>query len=222
MPDQSLARELALKHLAAGDAVGWFDELYRAAGGDADVVPWADLAPNPNLVSWLNAGHARDLRGRAMVVGCGLGDDAEELSRLGFDVTAFDISPTAIAWCRRRFSSSHVTYEAADLLALPLRWRRGFDFVFESYTLQALPPDLRSRAIGAVSDLVAPGGQALVICRGRDEGDTSDQIPWPLSRAELNRFVTDGGLREQAFEDFLDENESPPVRRFRAVFHRTP
>ncbi|MCC5670705.1 class I SAM-dependent methyltransferase [Nostoc sp. CHAB 5784] len=39
---------------------------------------------------------------KALVIGCGLGDDAEAIASLGFEVTAFDISPTAIAWCQER------------------------------------------------------------------------------------------------------------------------
>jgi protein-L-isoaspartate O-methyltransferase len=33
---------------------------------------------------------------RALVVGCGLGYDAEFLARLGYAVTGFDVAPTAI------------------------------------------------------------------------------------------------------------------------------
>ncbi|MDZ7952448.1 hypothetical protein [Nostoc sp. DedQUE09] len=34
---------------------------------------------------------------KALVIGCGLGDDAEALAHLGFEVTTFDISPTAMS-----------------------------------------------------------------------------------------------------------------------------
>jgi len=64
------------------------------------------------------------------VVGCGLGDDAEALAQQGFQVTAFDISPTAIAWCEKRFPDSQVKYQVADLFALDPAWHHKFDFVF--------------------------------------------------------------------------------------------
>ena len=51
------ARDLAHKHIAAGDALGWFEVLYAQADGDSSIIPWADLAPNPNLVEWLDATH---------------------------------------------------------------------------------------------------------------------------------------------------------------------
>jgi SAM-dependent methyltransferase len=216
--DRTRARALCGEHARRGDYVGWFEALYDEAGGDAGAVPWADLEPNPYLVEW----HRRsgiDLRGRrCLEVGCGLGDDAEYLAAAGGIVTAFDVAATAIAWCRGRFPSSPVEYRVADLLAAPAEWRRRFDLVVESYTLQVLPPEVRARAIGCVADLVAPGGALLVICRGREAADPPGALPWPLVRAELGAFAS-AGLREAGFEDFLDA-ETPPVRRFRVEYRR--
>ena len=94
-----------------------------------------------------------------------------------------------------------------------------FDFVLESYTLQSFLPELRPRAMRQVVRLVAPGGALLVICRGREQGETPEGVwPVPLSREELGRFQ-ELGLEEAAFEDLLD-NETPPVRRFRALYFR--
>ncbi|WP_313934260.1 MULTISPECIES: hypothetical protein [Nostocaceae] len=39
-----------------------------------------------------------------------MGDDAEAPAKLGFEVTAFDISPTAISWCQQWFPDSSVNY----------------------------------------------------------------------------------------------------------------
>ena len=156
---------------------------------------------------------------RALVVGCGLGDDAEELARRGFAVTAFDISRTAIEWCRRRFKGTRVAYVAADLLAPPEAWSRAFDFVLESYTIQAMGPELRERAIRQVAEFVAPRGVLLVVCRARDDDAPLAELPYPLSRRELD-LLRHLGLRELSFEEFMDEDEDPPVRRFRAAYRR--
>jgi hypothetical protein len=82
--------------------------------------------------------------------------------------------------------------------------------------LQVLPPELRARAIENAAGFVAEGGKLLVIARARDENDPRGEMPWPLTRWELNHF-TEIGLRELSFEDFLD-SEEPPVRRFRALY----
>lgn len=211
-------REIALRHLSEGDALGWFEELYREANGDASVISWADLAPNPNLFFWLDANNVVGRGKSALKIGCGLGDDAEELSLRGFETTAFDISETAISWCRKRFPRSSVNYLSKDLLQAPKEWEQRFDFVLESYTLQVLPPGLRKKAIGMISRFVRTNGKLLVIARGRDPGEEVGKIPWPLLRSELEEFQT-RGLQEVSFEDYLDQ-EDPPVRRFRAVYER--
>jgi len=213
-----IAREIAHKHLAAGDALGWFEVLYAQADGDSSIIPWANLIPNPNLVDWLDATHIHGRGHKTLKVGCGLGDDAEELARRGFDTTAFDISQTAISWCRRRHPNSSVTYQAADLFDAPPEWQGAFFLVVESYTLQVLPLDLRRKAIRYIADFLAPDGSLLVIARGREPIDPEGKMPWPLTRVELTTF-SDSGLKEVSFEDYIDD-EDPPVRRFRAVYRR--
>ncbi len=198
--------------------MGWFEVLYATAGGDSSIIPWADLAPNPNLVRWLDQQGVAGSGRKALKIGCGLGDDAEELSRRGFVTTAFDISPTAISWCRRRFPRSSVRYSVADLLRPPDEWAQAFDFVLESYTLQVLPSQLRDEATRRVADFVAPNGTLLVIARGREPGEAEGTMPWPLTRQEMAVF-RGASLTELHFEDYMD-NESPPVRRFRATYGR--
>ncbi len=195
-----------------------FESMYVQAQGDPAAISWADLVPNPNLVRWLEGNNIDGAVKQALVVGCGLGDDAEELAQRGFATTAFDVSSTAIRWCRRRFPTSDVKYVAADLFRIPGAWKEFFDFVLESYTLQVLPVDLRPQAMTAIAALVAPGGTLLLVARGRDDDDPPGNSPWPLTREELGGFNSHG-LVEQAFQDFMDD-ESPPVRRFVITYRR--
>ncbi|WP_433172321.1 class I SAM-dependent methyltransferase [Actinoallomurus sp. CA-150999] len=207
---RAYARRLAAESIAEGDPTGWFERLYVAAQRGEAVVPWADLEPNPLLRAW-----ARPGSGRALVVGCGLGDDAEHLAGLGYDVTAFDVAESAVARAGDRFPGSRVHYRAADLLVPPPEWRRAFDLVVESYTVQVLRAEARERAIANTADLVAPGGTLLVIARARDEADDPGRMPWPLTRTEIASF----GLPAGRIEDLYDD-ENPPVRRWRAEFRR--
>ena len=215
MTNRSPARALARKHLARNDPLGWFEPLYAGASDDPAAIPWADGRPNPNLLAWLDA-HPAPAGRTALKVGCGLGDDAEELARRGFRVTAFDISPTAIAWCRRRFPESPVRYAVADLLAPPPEWAGGFDFVLESYTLQVLPPGLRAPAVQSLARFLAPAGELLLICRGREPHEPPGEMPWPLTRPELANLAERAGLASREFDDYTDA-ERPPVRRFRTL-----
>jgi SAM-dependent methyltransferase len=212
--DRRYARRLAADSIARGDCTGWFETLYAEAEQGTATVPWADLAPNPQVVSAL-AGLPG--AGGALVVGCGLGDDAEHVASLGFATVAFDVSPTAVGTARRRFPSSTVEYVTADLLSPPRAWASRFDLVVEVFTLQVLPAPARRTAIAQLARLVAPGGRLLVIARAREEHEDPGELPWPLTRAELHS-LRDHGLATQSIVDFLDQNGGQPVRRWRAWF----
>ncbi len=215
---EDLLRQLQKESAASGNSQGWFDALYREAKGDSSVIPWADLKDNPMFVSWRDR-RGIDLRSRSsLVVGCGLGDDSETIAASGGAVTAFDLSPTAIEWCYKRFPASSVKYVAADLLHPPTEWRHAFGFVLEIYTLQALPADLRVQGMARLAEFLAPGGTLLVICRGRDAADPATGPPWPLVREELDAFRA-AGLRAASFDDIADP-ENPAIRRFVAAFER--
>ena len=214
---RATAREIAYKHLKAGDPLSWFEDLYSRAGDDTSIIPWADLTPNPNLIDWFERNECAG-PGKALKVGCGLGDDAEELTRRGFETTAFDISASAIAWCRRRYPQSSVSYVVEDLFSAPIEWKAGFHFVLESYTLQVLPPNIRADAARCIASFVAPGGTLLVVERGREPSEPEGKMPWPLTKDELSLFKA-GGLTEVSSEDYMD-SEDPPVRRFRTTYRR--
>lgn len=124
------ARQLAAEAAAEGDGTGWFEKLYSEAEAGVSVVPWADGEPNPHLVEWLSGGAVPAGR-KALVVGCGMGYDAELLARHGFAVTAFDVAPTAVAAARRANPGSPLRYVTADLLDLPAAWSGAFDLVVE-------------------------------------------------------------------------------------------
>jgi SAM-dependent methyltransferase len=216
MRDRTRARQLAAEYLAKGDPTGWFEQMYREGEEGQSIVPWMELRPNPNLLDFWKDRHFPTAGQTALKIGCGFGDDAEQLAEWGFRTTAFDISETAIRGCRRRFPESRVQYVKADLLNPPAEWARAFHFVLECYTLQALPPDVRARAMECVAGFVAQGGKLLVIARARDEADPHGEMPWPLSQKELRHF-TEIGLRELSLEDYMD-SEDPPVRRFRVLY----
>ena len=180
-----------------GALAAWFDEVYRQSGRRPAAIPWARLEPEPLFARWLE--DTGPPPGRAAVVGCGLGDDAEALAARGHDVVAFDASPEAIAWCGERFPSSRVDYRVADLLALPPGWRSAFDLVVEVFTVQSLALRDRDAAIDAVASLVAPGGRAFVVALGRPDEQYPSGPPFPVSRREMDRF-TACGLVEHRFE----------------------
>lgn len=218
MRDRTRARELASEFIGRGDPTGWFEHLYREGEEGRSIIPWADRGANGSLLEFWNAHPQRTEGKKALVIGCGLGDDAEQLAAWGFATTAFDISETAIRMARQRFPKSAVKYHVADLFHPPSQWEHSFDFVFEANTVQALPANVRPEAIRSIASFVGPGGKLLAIVRGREPDEPEGQLPWPLTRAEMREFVG-AGLEEKSFEEYVDKEE-PPTRRYRALYAR--
>lgn len=242
------ARELAAQFAERGDNVGWFEAFYREAGGDNEQIPWADLEPNKFLTVWADAVGLKGNGRKALVVGCGLGDDARYLHDLGFEVTAFDISPTAIEWAKRIHAETDIRFEVANLFQPPSNWlasknppttpstpafghpssgrRRvggtdktgGFDFVLEVYTIQPLPLEMRDRVIDSIAGFVGNEGELVVVTRGREDDEEPVEMPWPLSRNDLSRFETHA-LKQADFR-IIDGDEDPPMPRFVVRYKR--
>ena len=197
------------------DPVGFFEPLYVAAAAGRDAVPWDRGAPHPLVEEW--AAGVEGAGRSALVVGSGLGPDAELLAERGFAVVAFDVSPTAVASTRERYPDSPVDYCVANLLDPPAAWREAFDLVLESLTVQSMPPDFHAPAIANVARMVAPGGMLLVVATARDEAaGVPDGPPWPLTRAEVESFASEG-LETVRIEDV--HHPGVPAR-WRARFER--
>ena len=206
-------RLLALSNAAAesDDPLSWFETLY-ASSEDHEEIPWARMEPHPELVE-----HVQDRTpGSALVIGCGLGDDAEFLAGAGWDVVAFDLAESCIDWCRRRFPDSAVDYRVANLLELPSDWR--FDLVVEIHILQAMPEAIRARAIGCIPPLVAEGGALLCVGRLAGVREQSEPAPpWPLEEAWLKSGFD--SLESVSFRHFVN-SETPGVDRYVGVWKR--
>jgi SAM-dependent methyltransferase len=196
---------------------GWFERLWASAAVGEVMTPWDHDDPHPALASWAGAPEP-GTRGTAVVVGCGLGADAEHLARLGYETTAFDISPSAVAAARARHLGSPVTYAVGDLLDLPSEWRGVFDLVVEIYTVQAVSRSVRDEMTGGVRSLVAPGGTLLVMqAIAEQPGDSGP--PWPLTRPEIEAFGQDG-LSAVSIEQLPPPGSATRPTLWRAEFRR--
>jgi len=128
---------LAARALADGRPTAWFEELLRGGCPRRVTMPWDRTRPAALLADWLTGSGARR---SAVVVGCGLGADAEFVAAHGFATTAFDISATAVRTAQQRYPTSPVDYRTADLFALPDGW--AFDLARRRH------PTLACRVLG--------------------------------------------------------------------------
>lgn len=218
LPDKrARTREIAAEFASRGDVTGWFEALYAESAGNNEYIPWADLEPNRFFRRWAEATELKGEGRSAIVIGCGLGDDARYLNDLGFRVTAFDISPTAIEWARRLHADTDIRFEVADLFEPDQEWIEAFDLVLEVYTIQPLPLEMRPQVIDAIAAFANRNGRIVVVTYGREDDEEPDQVPWPVSRRDLSRF-TEIGLKQISFEELWDDEEEEPVRRFVAEY----
>lgn len=205
-------KNLAAEFIESGDATGWFDRLYAEAAGDNEKIPWADLEPNRFLASWAKENKLKGNGRNALVVGCGLGDDAKFLDESGFKVTAFDISENAIRWAKKIHSETNIEFHAVDLFDAPKKWKGKFHFILEVYTIQALPLNLREKTIDSISNFVADGGELIVVTRARENDEEIGELPWGVSPKDLSRFE-ENGLKKVNLTEMFDDEEEEPIKR---------
>ena len=180
--------EMAREAESKSDPLIWFEELYKSSEGNEEMIPWSNGEPNHLLVEWLED---KPPQGRALVVGCGLGEDAAYLSELGWKVTAFDISPTAIRWARKNYANLDIEWRVEDLLKLPTEWKRKWDLVVEVHILQAIPEEIRVMAAPFLPSLLAPGGRLVSVGRVGNSGVKTTGPPWPLTREFISSIGGD-------------------------------
>ncbi|MCW2523396.1 MAG: hypothetical protein JWO63_1731 [Frankiales bacterium] len=145
------------------DAQWWERHYQDAAGGPAS-------QPSAQLMAEV-AGLAP---GTALEAGCGTGADAVWLARHGWDVTAVDVSPTAVRLARtlaapgQSEATGRISWLVADLTV----WhpRQQYDLVVSQYVHPDLP---FGDFVARLADAVAPGGTLLVV--GHDDRPGADR-----------------------------------------------
>lgn len=179
-------------------------EAYLYDDAYAGVPNWDIGRPQRSFVHLTEAGL---VEGPVLDVGCGTGELALFLARMGNDVLGIDISPRAIDQAKakarwRRIPRAH--FLVWDALDLPRLAERGFRFrtVTDSAMFHVLAERDRDGFVDGLETVLAPGGRYLVLGDERKQGDEI----YGLTPAELRaRFRTEDGwtiefVHETAFE----------------------
>jgi SAM-dependent methyltransferase len=137
-----------------------YDQVAAGYEGDLEQAKWMRRQLRERALRWFPAG------GRLLDVGCGSGSDALFFARLGYQVTAIDVSPRMVAALEERIAAqredSQGCVEArvldfADAGSLDQR----FDGIYSFFAALNTAPDLASFAATA-ADLLNPGGRMLL------------------------------------------------------------
>ncbi len=212
--DEARERMLEIYNLSeiSENPLSWFEELYDSSRRDRKLIPWDWMEPHPFLVEWLEENQHI---GSALVVGSGLGEDAAFLHDKGWEVTAFDVSESAIEWAKQLHKGTKIDWSVGDLLQPDDSWLGRFDLVLEVHILQAIPEEIRNRAYRNLAPLLASEG--FLVCIGRLDEETAEKEntpPWPLSR-EFVRQIGEGLSEVEFHTSKIPEKEA---LRYRAVW----
>lgn len=212
---RSRLKQMSDAAASTSDPLSWFEELYSSAQGDDYWIPWSDGSPSPLVVEWAIGKPP----GRALVVGCGLGEDAVLLDKIGWDVVAFDLSPTAVEWAKKRHEKTDINWVVADLLNPPDEWVSEFELVLEVHILQAIPENIRHDAASKLPLFVAKGGHLVCIGRFDEDGDSHEGPPWPLKQEFIESIGKPLGQMSMVKATLPDDDLS--ITRYRAIWLRT-
>lgn len=179
----------------------WWEHHYQDASAQRAVQPSAQLVAEVDPAP----------AGTALEAGCGTGADALWLAQHGWDVTAVDVSPTAVQHARRLAAqygpdlSARIDWLVADLTV----WSppRQYDLVLSLYVHPDLPFE---EFVARLAHAVAPGGTLLVVGHDHADHHSAAHAPQPASIG-LDAVV--GALEPDRWDVSVAETRTRQVTR---------
>jgi len=147
----------------AGQSKGLFNRLYKSAKKPEDL-PWHQAEP-PGLLT--RALDQRDTPGRALDIGCGSGTYSVYMAERGYQVTAIDFMPQAIAMLQNQMAHRGLAIEAVQADIGKWTTDQPFDVVLDIGCLHT-PGTISLDAYKAqLLNWLAPGGDFILLHFGR-------------------------------------------------------
>ena len=143
------------------------------------------------LVEWLQG---LPVGARLLDLGCGGGQDADDLDRRGYRVVGLDRTRALLSAGRRRYRSLPLV--RADLRDLPFQ-AMSFDGLWAAASLMHLPKPVARRILADLCRLVRPGGLLAVT----------------VTHGVKSRLVTDGWVPGRYFARWRKDELARAVRR---------
>ena len=166
-----------------------WDNLYT---NEASVgsLPWYNKDLDDDLREHLST--MKITKGRFLDLGTGPATQAIELSKLGFQVTATDISENAITRAKRM--AKDIEFIVDDILESKLKGG-SFDYMFDRGCFHVLEPSSRQRYVTQVSRLLRDGGLLFLKTFSAKEPSRGGG-PYRFSIDEIDLIFSDRFVRE--------------------------
>ena len=156
--------------------------------------PWDFGGPQPAFVRLASEGR---FTGAVLDAGCGSGEIAVHVAKLGLSVLGVDVAETALTMAREKARSGGVDAEFATADAFQLdRLNRTFDTVLDSGLFHTFNAEERLRYAKSLGSVTNPGGTLYLLCFS-DEGPETG--PHPITQTDLHTaFHLDSGWTIQS------------------------
>jgi len=127
-----------------------------------DDAGWDLGAPTPIFVDWCNK---LNIEKEICVPGCGNGHDVLYFANQGHKVTAIDFADSPISKLKTesKNNSLDINIVKGDIFKLSSKFNNTFDYIIEYTCYCAIAPDMRSRYINIVYDLLKDNGEFVGI-----------------------------------------------------------
>ena len=161
-----------------------WEQLYQAQ--EVESMPWFHPDLDPDLEKALKKLNL--MQGTALDLGTGPGTQAMVLAERGFQVTATDLSVTAIQKAQKQAQEKglNVSFVQDDILNSTLDQK--FDFVLDRGCFHVLPPERRQEYVQVVSHLLKEGGYLFLKCFSQRE--TREEGPYRFNPEQIQAIFT--------------------------------
>lgn len=193
----------------------WWERLYRSS--EVDQLPWYTTALDADIAGGLKA-HG-PANGRVLDLGTGPGTHAVGLARLGYDVTATDISKTAVESAKTcaKENRLQVTCLVDNVLNSKLP-DASFDAVVDRGTFHVLLPKARPLYVTTVHRILRP--RAMMYVKTFSDKEPGDWGPYRLSPGELRSYFRDRFVVMSIEDSVFQGTIEPAPRALFATFRR--
>jgi len=163
---------------------GW-DDYYKK--NKVEDMPWYEKNLDTDLENEIKSKNLR--KGRFLDLGTGPGTQAIQLAKRNFEVTATDISSSAIEKAKKL--SNEINFLVDDVLDSKLS-DRDFDFIFDRGIFHLFDVSQRPQYVKQIKRILDENGILFLKCMSIDEKNLpDDDMPHKLSKQEITDAFDD-------------------------------